>query len=710
MANFVSPGVYVIEKDLSDYPVSINPSVVGVVGFADRGPVDKATLITSQESLLQIFGRPSESIYGQGLEGSLEMLEATNSLYFVRAAGTGSSEASAAVALGSCPGVHVSAMELGTTSGAVFKVQVYNQYGVTQFGSPKTYTVPASITDASSQGRALIHAFGSLFDGAKVVATFDPADTSTGFIVGGFAGSAAQISVSAYQTDGITPLAVLKKVGITGEPEGAYASTITVRGTNLKSEGASSIAYLAESLWPGAGYNRGIKSDGTYSGVAITVNSTGSESVVLGIEDEGALAENFKVSLVANKGFIEDTINTGVVDNTSDIIKGNLVIEGTDFDASPLTHFAKKLSGLGLTSNIIGAGPGVAAYTISWDGSFGGGPAPGNSDGVSYTLATPRFVKPLPGTYAMKSGDSGIPTTDVDVADAIIGDGAAEPKTGMQALDDDLLNISMAAVPGITIPSVQNALITLAEVTKNFLAVVSPPYAVGSTQDAIDWTNGLAGDRTSAINSSYAAVYWPWVKTFSQFDGADRWYDPSIFAVRQMAFTDEVADPWFAPAGFVRGRLTKPTDVEVRLNQGDRDAMYSGGNVVNPIVNFPQQGITIFGQRTTQRAPTALDRVNVRRMMIVIRKILLASTRQFAFEPNDNVTWEKVTNVVEPLVDDIRRRRGITEFKVICDETTNTPVRVDRNELWCKVLIKPTKAAEIIVFELNLTNQSANIT
>ena len=137
--------------------------------------------------------------------------------------------------------------------------------------------------------------------------------------------------------------------------------------------------------------------------------------------------------------------------------------------------------------------------------------------------------------------------------------------------------------------------------------------------------------------------------------------------------------------------------------------MYSGGNVVNPIVNLPQQGITIFGQRTTQRAATALERVNVRRMMIVLRKALLASTRQFAFEPNDSVTWEKVTNVVEPLVDDIRRRRGITEFKVICDETTNTPVRVDRNELWCKVLIKPTKTAEIIVFELNLTNQSASL-
>ena len=95
--------------------------------------------------------------------------------------------------------------------------------------------------------------------------------------------------------------------------------------------------------------------------------------------------------------------------------------------------------------------------------------------------------------------------------------------------------------------------------------------------------------------------------------------------------------------------------------------------------------------------------------MIIIRKQLLASTRRFVFEPNDAATWEKVVNVVNPLLDDILRRRGLVDYKVVCDETTNTSVRVDRNELWCKVLLKPTKAAEVVVFELNLTNQSATL-
>jgi phage tail sheath protein FI len=176
-----------------------------------------------------------------------------------------------------------------------------------------------------------------------------------------------------------------------------------------------------------------------------------------------------------------------------------------------------------------------------------------------------------------------------------------------------------------------------------------------------------------------------------------------------MAFTDSVADSWSAPAGFRRGRLTKPTEVEVKLNQGDRDSMYSGGNVINPIVAFPQQGITIFGQRTTQRSPSALDRINVRRLMIYVRKLILASTRRFVFEPNDEFTWAEVETSINSFLSNIKQRRGITEFRVVCDETVNTPVRVDRNELWTKVLIRPTKTAEVLIFEINLTNQSADL-
>ena len=297
--------------------------------------------------------------------------------------------------------------------------------------------------------------------------------------------------------------------------------------------------------------------------------------------------------------------------------------------------------------------------------------------------------------------------SNTNVVNALLG--ATGGKTGIYALDNDSTPITLASVPGCSNQTVQNGLISLAEDTQNFLAVVSPPVGFAGAQQAIDWSNGEGTGRTAAINSSYAAVYWPWVKQFDAYTGADRWYDPAIYAIGQMCFTDEVADPWFAPAGLSRGRLTKPTDVEVKLNQGDRDALYGPGNIVNPITKFNQDGIVIYGQRTGQRAATALDRINVRRMMIFLRRLVLQGTRRFVFEPNDPVTWESVRSVLNPALADIQQRRGITSFKVVCDSTTNTPLRVDRNELWCKVIIKPTKTAEMLIFELNLTNQSASV-
>ena len=482
-------------------------------------------------------------------------------------------------------------------------------------------------------------------------------------------------------------------------------SSLTIYGNQVVTTGGNSASYKIESLFPGAGYNGGTRTNGDTSGNSIVINSLGSQNFVVVVNENGTAVENFKSSFVSAGSFLQDVINTGATSPTSDVIKGNLIKAGTDATVTKLNSF------LDLLSVLLGGTAFDITHKVTINAA-GQVQAPVAATGDA--TAGPRFVKLVASSDAQNlvGGESGFGGGEAARTVALIGDVSKDPKTGMQPLDDRTLNIGLALVPGIQTQQVQNELILLAERTQDFLALVSPPYAVGTVQDAIDWTNGRAattGSRTAAINSSYAAVHWPWVKVFSTFDGIDRFFDPSIYAARQMAFTDAVSDSWFAPAGFRRGRLTKPTEVEVKLNQGDRDSLYSGGNVVNPIVSFPQQGITIFGQRTTQREPTALDRINVRRLMIYIRKIILLSTQRFVFEPNDEFTWAEIEGVLNPFLDDIRRRRGITEFRVVCDETTNTPLRVDRNELWTKVLVKPTKTAEILVFEINLTNQSAQL-
>ena len=716
--NYLSPGVYTVEKDISDFTPSINTSVVGIVGFASKGPTNKATLITDQESLVRTFGRPSEAINGQGLEGALEILEQTNAVYFIRCADSDAIDASATLSIGSCPAIAVSGQADNTAAGRfgieepiTFRIQVKDSEGVARFtdnaGAGRDFVVNAA--SARSQSAALRSVIGGALD-SDLVGVFDDGSFDSGLglsgaIVGGFAGSGASLEVTACSgtsydvTKGVSALQIINPAsGATGYGiSGTMASSVVIGGSQVTTTGANSISYLVESLNPGAGYNGGVLANGDTSGNSITLTSVGSQNFVVGVNDAGVALETFKASLVASGVFLEDVINTGTTNAVSRIIKGNIVRNGLDISVTPLTRFSSLLGSLA-------TGPFEVTFR--------------HGAGLANTVTTTtdqagRFNK-LVGSAAtnLAGGTNGIAATEAGRSTALIGSAAQEPKTGMQALDDDVINVGVALVPGVATQEVQNALIDLAESTQDFMALVAPPYAVGTVQDAIDWTNGQAAttdSRTTAINSSFAAVHWPWVKVFSTFDGKDRWYDPSIFAARQMAYTDAVSDTWFAPAGFQRGRLTKPTEVEVKLNQGDRDSLYSGGNVVNPIVAFPQQGLTIFGQRTGQREPTSLDRINVRRLMIYVRKVLLASTQRFVFEPNDEFTWSQIEGVVNPFLDDIRRRRGITEFRVICDETTNTPLRVDRNELWTKVLLKPTKTAEVIVFEINLTNQSADL-
>ena len=706
MPNYVSPGVYVIEKDISDYLPSVNTSVVGIVGFASKGPTDTPTLITNQNQLIRTFGAPSEDITGQAVEGALEILDETNSVYFVRGADSNAADASSNMAFGTCPSVIVSADGYGVSSNLYLQIDVYNNAATKKLDS-KQFSIPSgTVGDGGTQAQALRKIIGGGLDSDKVGVFDGTGDLgASGAIVGSYAGSGAQLVVLAFSSNsfdtsaGIPALYSVDPSGTSGASYGAAttaASAVSSFGATFNSTvtNAESIVYGVESLHPGAGYNGGTRSDGSVSGNSTTVSALGGQNFSFFVNQDGAVDETFKTSLVASGAFIEDEINTGETNTTSEIIKGSIKVGGTDIDATALPTWGNDIS------DLVGA---AVSYTYK------------NSAGESDTLSTtttagPRWVKLLETTANnLAGGDNG-----ADDVTTLVGTGATEPKTGVHALEDESLNVGIALVPGVYNQDVQNELITVAEKTQAFLALVAPPYAIGTTQDAIDWHNGkseaVGFQRTSAINSSYAAIFFPHVKVFSTFDKKDRWYDPTIFAARQMAFTDSVSESWFAPAGFRRGRLTKPTDVEVKISQGDRDSLYSGGNAINPISSFPQQGITIFGQRTAQRSPSALDRINVRRLMIFIRKVLLQGTGRFVFEPNDEFTWEQLEAALNPFLDDILRRRGLQDFRVICDETVNTPARVDRNELWCKVLLKPTKTAEIIIFELNLTSQSADIT
>lgn len=677
-----SPTVVFLEKDNSAYPPNVNSSVVGLVGFASKGPTNKATLITSQENLLRTFGKPSESIAGQGLEGALEILEATNQIQYIRAIGSDAANASATLQFGVCPAVAFTASSYGITTPLYLKVSVKDGAGVEVLTS-KQISVASGSLSSIGQASSLAQKIG---DGSvkddHVFVVFDSTTTSTGYLVAPYAGKYAELSVTSYSDSAFTAAtSALRDITLSSSTEaGVVSSALTKTGLDIST---TSFRYLAKSLYPGAGYNIDYDSTtGQTLGVGIEVDTAGGENSVLTINDDAVAAESFKVSLLNDTTFIETVINTTSENPTSDFIMGELYTSGGAIGSlTKMNSFISTLSSVYPTDL-------SAGVTVT------------NSVGNTTASANVKFVKLIDKSYDMSGGNNGA----MDASTVI---GSSTAKTGIYALDDDLLNISVAAIPGINDQDVQQALVTVAETSQNFLAVLSPPFgtAYNTVQEVTDWMNGRAAGRTAALNSSWASVYWPWVQVFDVFSAKDMWYDPVIFAIRQMVVTDALAETWFAPAGFRRGRLTKPTATEVALNQGDRDSLYNSN--INPIVNFSPEGITIFGQKTAQRLPTALDRVNVRRLMIYLRKVLLQSGRASLFEPNDEFTWETVKENSEAILSDIKARRGITDFRVVCDETVNTPVRVDRNELWCKILLKPTKTAEWVIFEVNLTNQSA---
>ena len=205
----------------------------------------------------------------------------------------------------------------------------------------------------------------------------------------------------------------------------------------------------------------------------------------------------------------------------------------------------------------------------------------------------------------------------------------------------------------------------------------------------------------AAVDTSYAAVYHPWIKIFDAVSNKNMWVPPSAVMAGVFAFNDKVAAEWFAPAGLNRGGITEAIQVEKRLTKANRDDLYDGR--VNPIALFPAQGIVAFGQKTLQVKPSALDRINVRRLLIAVKKFLASSANFLVFEQNVDATRQRFLNIANPYLASIQERSGLYAFKVIMDSSNNTPDLIDRNILVGQIYLQPTRTAEFISLEFNIT-------
>jgi hypothetical protein len=291
----------------------------------------------------------------------------------------------------------------------------------------------------------------------------------------------------------------------------------------------------------------------------------------------------------------------------------------------------------------------------------------------------------------------------------------------------EVVSYNVVSIPGLINESLTNQLITNTTDRADALAVIDVPYGyiprherLYSTVSTFNLNADSNGDLRQAINtvkdrkynSSYGATYYPWVRIRDSINSKDVWMPPSVAALGAMSYTDRVQAPWFAPAGFNRGGLSTGisglpvVNTALKLFKDDRDDLYEIN--VNPIATFPNEGVVVFGQKTLQADRSALDRINVRRLMIFLKRGISRIANNILFEPNVPDTWNNFKAKAIPFLTDVKTRYGLTDYKLVLDETTTTPDLIDQNIMYAKLFIKPARAIEFIALDFIITNTGAS--
>ena len=282
--------------------------------------------------------------------------------------------------------------------------------------------------------------------------------------------------------------------------------------------------------------------------------------------------------------------------------------------------------------------------------------------------------------------------------------------------------MNLLTVPGLTYESLTTHMINVCEDRADALALIDlpdvyrPPHEqfYSDRKDRIGTTPNAAATavKDRRLDSSYGATFYPWVQTRDENNGQLVWIPPTVAMMGVLASSERASQVWFAPAGFNRGGLSDGAagipivNVTERLTSKQRDTLYESR--INPIASFPSTGIVVFGQKTLQERPSALDRINVRRLVIFLKKNISILSSQILFEQNVQATWNRFKSLIEPFLANVKTQFGITDYRLILDETTTTPDLIDQNVLYAKIMVKPARAIEFIAIDFVIASTGAS--
>jgi hypothetical protein len=427
----------------------------------------------------------------------------------------------------------------------------------------------------------------------------------------------------------------------------------------------------------------------------------------------------FGADVVADSDWVDDfgktSLPNGLVDQWVFSLDELILTKGSSYVDSNPTQFIEKVV---WTSGSVKAG-------TSWNAAGSGGA----------TLTANRYKNILDAkvnrfTSPMFGGFDGVDITERDpFRNSLISSNPNEEDSYVYyslrkavdiVADPEVTQMNLLSMPGITDERVTKHIIDTAESRADTLGIIDVEGGLTPRHESSAAASTRRGNVNTAvteiaarnINNSYGAAYYPWVNIRDDINGTLLYVPPSVVALGVLANTERASDVWFAPAGFNRGGLSTGAGglpvvgVEQKLTSRNRDDLYDVN--INPIASFPAEGIVVFGQKTLQAVPSALDRINIRRLMIFVKRGISRISTGTLFQPNVEATWNDFKSRAERFLNSVKVNFGIDDFKIVLDETTTTPDLVDRNILYAKIFIKPTRAIEFIAIDFIITRSGAS--
>jgi phage tail sheath protein FI len=669
MAFQVSPGVNVSEVDLTTVVPAVSTSVGAVAGVFKWGPVGKRTLISSETELAAQFGKPTNH-NPETFFTAANFLAYGNALYVVRSANT----------TNFANGVISAVANTGSVTNAqVFTVKNDDSYDNITFNDTDVLYVARYPGDLGNSLKISVCDSVNAYSKSIDISGGD-ANLASGSIAATVGSNSIIISVANSAT-GTLAEANTRMVSVLAE----------LQVNDILEVGNSSIGkqYVKITGLPAA-----MGTNGSFT------NST-ARFFTANVDNVYQLSENYSSNTFSKYWEYFNTVDTapGISDyqasqgNTSAVDEIHVVVADEDGQISGVPgSILEVYKGLSRATNAKTTDGSTNYYkTVINESSKYVWWANDRATAPSNTALNIASVNTSPLYVSFQLGQDGDGESDVSVGTVLAG---YDLFASAEDVDISLLMTGKSR-GGTNGEQISNYLVdNIAETRKDCIVLTSPDKADVVNNSAQDESSDTVTFRNSCRSSSYLVIDSGYKYQYDKYNDIFRWIPLNGDIAGLCVRTDSQRDPWFSPAGFNRGQIKNIVKLAYNPDQADRDLLYKNG--INPVATFPGQGTILFGDKTALSKPSAFDRINVRRLFIVLEKAIATAAKFSLFELNDEFTRAQFVSLVEPFLRDVQGRRGIYDYRVVCDETNNTGEVIDRNEFVGDIYVKPAKSINFI--------------